>query len=105
MFYDTTSIHDISNMISDLAPGKPVLIKGYKTLIDITLNRAPATVLVHEDDDTWSVYDSDPAFPVCIENVDEFFQSCEVLGAHVDTYFEGYPANVIVVYAKMLTLD
>ena len=101
MFYSTTCISDLAQMLFDLMPKTPVIIKGYMKLNNVVSNEEPNATFVLDDDGTWTVYDSDPACPTAVDNIDEFFDECSIFGVEVKTRMDGEEANIILVYKDM----
>lgn len=100
MFYETDNINDLAAMLMEVLPHLPVIIKAYHTLNSIITRDNPTAVLFYDDDNTWTVYDFDPAQPACVEHINDFFEGCKILGVTVKTSYDGEPANIITVYAK-----
>lgn len=105
MFFNSKSISDLALMLDELSPRIPVIVKGYTKINSLIVNPSrPDAVFAFcgpKADMDWVVWDFDPAQPAGTDDIDGFFDGCEVFGIETNVTFDGVMVNAIIVYRDL----
>ena len=104
MFFNSKSISDIATLLDELDPHTPIIVKGYIKINDAA-NRPndPDAVFAfggynNDGSKSWVVWDFDPAQPAGTDNIDRFFDDCEIFSIETNATYDGEKVNAIIVY-------